>query len=1170
MKRFISLFVAFLLVISPLAGVSLPADAAETTVISEISLPQLPELAEGSSTDLSWAVAPAGEHYTIDLTLSRWLYQENSIAMGQHDEPTFGKGLYTLELYLIPEEGYSFADSVRVTTAGYNQEARCDGYYLYVEAEDVLDTRELIPALAFTGFPEAVDGESYDCSAVVCDTEGVTVEAKVYDNNDWGTSGTFYAEKFYLFNIHLEFPADKKVSDETVITVNGKPIEGWVCSYRGCSADLMSPEVEVLSFVIDEIELLDLIEVACGKPTDLSGIRAPEDAPYYVDYSSPWTRVLKYEEDVGDNYSEAAFSEGEFSYRLAIQPKEGYRFADQVSVKCEESGFVAGYPVSGVLVAFSPKYTVVAEPITQVSISYAEPVKGQALADQAQIPENAPYSVKSFDWFDSHGNKVSQFDKGVYYAAIQLESAEGYSFTQDTTVQVNGKTVSNWTIQDGKLSVTVMYAVDVEWIDTVEISFTQPGDGETAPEVTLENDELYEHTSFLFYDYKIEDYMEPNAIFQLGGEYSIDVELEAKDGYAFAEEVTFIVNGEECSCYEDHDAIDYYAYHDFKLTVVIDTVEITFPEPEMGKAVPEITLKDAQRFQEDPHISWYNLDRGDSVEFFQETGDYELYIDLYAAESCSFAEELTIIINGEEVDADLTYYSDTNVGIYHYFDLEDTREIVPAVDFPAWPSFQVGDPIPAAVLPEPSDDPFAQASMVLVYDPEQISEENPDGFVPASGVFEEGKLYRMEYAALANEGYRFVSGTTKVTQAGQSVTPQVFESEALVLQKYYNFSDQVVADTVDLLLTQPALGEEPSEVTVAEDAPYTVEYYDWGSTKDPESMDIRDVTDAFPAGYPVLYVVLEAEEGAIFADNAAVTVNGKAAAATVMEKSSAHMILQIVLEELKPNVIPAVDFPAWPELKPGDSFEFLNDLMLLPDQGGVYGIVAQMQDSDGNNVSPTDTVEEGKTYTLTMVAVCAERTHAFTDATKVTQNGKAATGRVDLTGFGAPPEVNEQLIVLIKIYNFNEDVTVLERIDITVDEPKIGREPGSIGLSEDSPLEMVKAMWGTSTDGTMEKANNKKGAWEEGEYPVLGIEVNAPEDVIVSPTAQIYVNGKLQKNAGLQSMGNRNMVFVFMDQLTTNPPTGDTTNLGIYGAAMLLSLCGLGGVLLVSKKRRNA
>ena len=82
MKRFISLFVAFLLVISPLAGVSLPADAAETTVISEISLPQLPELAEGSSTDLSWAVAPAGEHYTIDLTLSRWLYQENSIAMG--------------------------------------------------------------------------------------------------------------------------------------------------------------------------------------------------------------------------------------------------------------------------------------------------------------------------------------------------------------------------------------------------------------------------------------------------------------------------------------------------------------------------------------------------------------------------------------------------------------------------------------------------------------------------------------------------------------------------------------------------------------------------------------------------------------------------------------------------------------------------------------------------------------------------------------------------------------------------------------------------------------------------------------------------------------------------------------------------------------------------------
>ena len=143
MKRFISLFVAFLLAISPLSGVSLTADAAETTVISEISLPQLPELAKGGSTDLSWAVAPAGEHYTIDLTCSRWLYQKNSLALEQYDEPTFGKGLYTLELYLIPEEGYSFADTVRVTTAGYNQEARYDGYYLHVDAEDVLDTTAL-------------------------------------------------------------------------------------------------------------------------------------------------------------------------------------------------------------------------------------------------------------------------------------------------------------------------------------------------------------------------------------------------------------------------------------------------------------------------------------------------------------------------------------------------------------------------------------------------------------------------------------------------------------------------------------------------------------------------------------------------------------------------------------------------------------------------------------------------------------------------------------------------------------------------------------------------------------------------------------------------------------------------------------------------------------------
>ncbi len=1177
MKRFISLFVAFLLAISPLSGLSLSADAAETTVISEISLPQLPELAKGSSTDLSWAVAPAGEHYTIDLTYSRWLYQKVVGVLDQYDEPTFGTGLYALDLKLLPEEGYRFADTVRVTTAGYKQDAYFDGKKLVVYAENVLDTRELIPTLAITGVPEIVVGESYDCSAVACDTEGVTVEADVYDydNGVWGTSGIFQAGRSYNLYLYFEFPVDKKLSDETVITVNGEALEGWDCSYGGCYAHLLSPTVRVPSLVIDEIELLDPIEVAYGKPTDLTGIQVPADAPYYIDHSSGWTRVLKYGGASGDDYSEAAFAEGKFAYQLHIRPKEGYTFADQVSIKCEESGFEASFPANGALVVQSPIYTVEAEPILQVSISYAEPVKGQTPAAQAQIPENALYTVDTFRWYDGNGvADPAVFEQGVYEAVATLKSAEGYSFTQDMTVQVNGKTVSNWGIANGELVITSTYGVDLVAIDTVEISYTEPGDGETRPEVTLKDAELYDTVYLMFYDYEVNSYMPPEATFRLGGEYSIDVELVPKEGYCFAEDVTFIVNGEVCDCYENRDMDRYYAYHDFELTLVIDTVEITFSEPAVGKEVPEITFKDAQYFQEDPYIDWYSFQQHDGVEFFEEAGEYELYIDLYTADNYTFAEDVTFIVNGKVVKDTPTYYSDTNIGFYYYFDLEDTRAIVPAVDFPAWPSFQVGDAIPDAVMPEPGADPFALASMVMVYDPEQASGEDTDGFVPASGAFEEGKLYRMEYAALTNEGYRFVSGTTKVTQAGQSVTPQVFETDTLVLQKYYNFSDQVVVDTVDLLLTQPALGAEPSEVTVAEDAPYALMFFDWASTKDPESAPMTDVTDGFPAGYPVLLALLSADEGAIFADNTAVTVNGKAATATVLDKSSTQLTLLIVLEELKPNVIDAVDFPAWPELKPGDSCEFLNDLIFPPAQGSGYGIVAEMVDSEGNPVSPEDTLEEGKTYSLALIALCADDTYALTDETRVTQDGKAPTGRVDLGVMGLPPELQGQIIVLAKIFNFNENVTVLERIDITVDEPKIGQEPGSIGLSEDSPLKPVESMWATSDDGTLENTKDKKGAWEEGEYPVLGLEVEAPEDVILSPTAQIYVNGKLQKNAFVQSMGGQNMVVVFLDQLKaadpSNPSTGDMTDLSVYGCAMLLSLCGLGCLLPASKKRRNA
>ena len=73
-----------------------------------------------------------------------------------------------------------------------------------------------------------------------------------------------------------------------------------------------------------------------------------------------------------------------------------------------------------------------------------------------------------------------------------------------------------------------------------------------------------------------------------------------------------------------------------------------------------------------------------------------------------------------------------------------------------------------------------------------------------------------------------------------------------------------------------------------------------------------------------------------------------------------------------------------------------------------------------------------------LAAVCADDIYAFTDATKVTLDGKEPTGRISSDTLGMPPMYWNRIIVLEKYYNFDEDVTVLNRSDINIDQPEIG------------------------------------------------------------------------------------------------------------------------------------
>lgn len=945
MKRFLSLFVALVMIVSLFSGVEIKVSAeGETTPteITEVTLGDFPALTLGSSTSLDFLNIPEDAPYSLspESANSAWQkYTARSTAEFYRAATFEDNALYSFGVDLIPKEGYTFAGNCTVNGTGYSSNISTDRIHIYINY--AVDTREELDAINITCVPEIVAGTSFDCNATVQDdVEGFSVTGAVFNSlTGWVSSGSFAVNNNYQVRLTIipESP-NVKVGPNTAITINGSAL-----------------------------------------PSD-------------------WT-----------------------------------------------SSFVAWYTeLDGPLVTLKPIE------ITEVDLSWTEPVKGAVPSDTLTLPTGANYTKDAFSWFEtSSGNPVTgTFGSGFYNGEVTLKPNTGYTFSEDLTVTVNGADVTDemdWKIEsDGSFYGEMTYAVDMTEIDTVEISYTVPVMGSEIPEITLKNAEYFG---------------------------------------------------------------SYYTY-------------------------------------------WYNLDTDEYEDDTFEEGEYQLEFDVYTASGCRFAEDVTFIVNGEVCECDdPNVYGNDNYTFYHDFQVVDGRSVISEIEYPAWPVCEVGDPIPEPVADSSSEDvPYFVLTEYMVIDENGSYEE-------ASGTFEAGKLYMMTYYAVVNPDYR-TDATTKFTQDGAAVTPTKLEAayptEVYTLTKYGNNSTLDIIDTADLQLTLPALAEEPSQVTVKETAPYQITDYRWFIADEIPTVsdvapaaDLEMVEDIFIPGYPVLYVDLTTQDDSddftsIFSANTKITVNGSDATVLYTNTYNPSTIFAaIVFDELKPITIPAVDFPAWPELKVGDSIP--KSTTIPVDEDLHYLLAMQIQEVNGESSGEsTITIEDGKTYSMTLIAYNTSDYHAFTDATVVTQNGQPTSDRIDPDIFDMPESFASRIILLTKYYNFNEDMTIVEAMDITVDEPVIGEMPGSITVDEDFPLTFIEAFWGITDDGTLDGADDKTSAWAEGDIPLIGIRISENEKAMLSPALKITVNGKSAKIIGfmpdMDSDDNTSFfITVALDALVAEP-----------------------------------
>ena len=184
MKRFLSLFVALVMIVSLFSGVEIKVSAeGETTPteITEVTLGDFPALTSGSSTSLDFLNIPEDAPYSLSLGIadSAWHKYTEIIISEFYTAATFeDNALYSFAVDLIPKEGYTFAGNCTVNGTGYSSDIYPDRIHIYINS--AVDTREELKAINITGVPEIVAGIDFDCNATVQDdAEGFSVTGNV-------------------------------------------------------------------------------------------------------------------------------------------------------------------------------------------------------------------------------------------------------------------------------------------------------------------------------------------------------------------------------------------------------------------------------------------------------------------------------------------------------------------------------------------------------------------------------------------------------------------------------------------------------------------------------------------------------------------------------------------------------------------------------------------------------------------------------------------------------------------------------------------------------------------------------------------------------------------------------------------------------------------------------
>ena len=347
--------------------------------------------------------------------------------------------------------------------------------------------------------------------------------------------------------------------------------------------------------------------------------------------------------------------------------------------------------------------------------------------------------------------------------------------------------------------------------------------------------------------------------------YRIEVKVEVKEGFEFADNAVIYVNGEPVQPHPNYYSTFALVYPtkaefraSFSLRTKIDRAEVTV-DVQPGGNVSETPIASMEpdkytvlyRPQTYPH-DYININTG----YYDSGTYYELRISVAPNDQYEFAEGSVLVVNGQEYAYIRAAWD--QIDFEYKVDLDKT---VSTVDFPAFPETVVPGPGGRTDIETPED---------AEYDLQQVWMDLRTGEIVDTLVA--GDVYTLAYIATPKHGYFFREETT-YTHAGEPCEP-MGDDQYRVIYKSYDLGTKKI-ERIDVTLPTIIKGCTLGNVTVPSGANYTLMETLWAESATGNFADASSVTalDFGTTGYVI--PVLVSKAGYAFSDDVALYINGK-------------------------------------------------------------------------------------------------------------------------------------------------------------------------------------------------------------------------------------------------------------------------------------------------------